>query len=661
MASDLLGIGSSGLLAQQKMLATTSSNISNVSTQGYSRQNTVLSSNQNTLGVGNSTTRRMLDVYAQSEVWRDTATYNQVNTNYSELSQLDKYLSDSATSLSDGIDSFFTSLQSANSSPNTASSRQGIMGQISTIIDRFQSVSTQLTQQYDGINSKLDTEVTNVNTMLSSINDLNSQILKQPASNDDGTRANLLDQRDELIRQLSEKLDIRTVSQSNGTTLVNLSSGESLVVAGSYAQLSTISGNPDPKNTQLQIKLGNASATVNTQTIGGTLGGYYSARDTITDTQRNLGQLSLAFSDAMNTQNKLGMTLNNTIGTNLFTLPTSSGLANSNNTGTGAITASVIPGQGSNVPPNDFQVTFTGANSFDFYMMDGNTKTLVSSGTTPPTTIQLANYGLQFDVSGSPSAGDSFLIQPARTSVGSVSSNITRAEDLALASPLKLNASSSNYSTATISLTGVYNTDSATSAFTSSGLSAAAPQQVLINSSGDYEIYDGNSPKNLLATVPASSNGSNLLAASGLYASVQTYPGYELSIDGVVKPGDSFNVSFNTDGFSDNKNGLALAGLQTQDLVRKGNSTAADNKMTFNEAFSSTLTDVGTIVSGLKTSVTAADAKLTQSQQLSESISGVNLDEEAANLVRYQQAYAASAKVITAAKDTFDTLLSAVK
>lgn len=661
MASDLLGIGSSGLLAQQKMLSTTSNNISNVSTQGYTRQNTILYADKDNLGVSNSYTRRMLDVYAQREVWRDTAGFNQVNTTYNELSQLDKYLSDSATSLSDGINSYFSAMQSANSNPNTASNRQGIMGQISSIVNRFQSVSSELTQQYDGINDKVSTEVVTVNKILTSINDLNVQISKTSGSNDDGTRSNIMDQRDELIRQLSEKLDIQTVSQDNGTMLVNLSSGESLVVAGASAQLSVTTGNPDLKQTGLQIQLGSATANISNQTLGGTLGGYFAARNTIVETQRNVGQLSLSFADAMNTQNKLGMTLNNTIGGDLFTLPTSSGLPNANNVGSGAITTSVIPGQAGNLPSNDFQVTFTGANSFDIYTIDGNNKTLLSSGTTPPASYQLASYGLQIDVSGTPANGDTFLLQPARNAAGSVTNSVTRAEDLALASPLKLNASSGNYSSATISLTGVYNTNNTTSAFNSTGLYPAAPQKVVVNSSGDYELWNGQSPQTLIATVPASSNGKDLLAASGAYGSVSTYPGYEFSISGAVKPGDTFNISFNTDGFADNKNGLALAALQTKDLVRKGNSTAADNKMTFSEAFSSMLTSVGTTVSGLKTSVTAANAKLTQSQQLNESVAGVNLDEEAANLIRYQQAYAASAKVITTAKDIFDALLSAVR
>lgn len=660
MASDLLNIGTSGLLAQQKMLATTSSNISNVSTQGYTRQSTVLYSNQNILGVGDSVTRRLYSVYAQTQLWQDTATYNQVSTTYDEVSQLDKYLSNSATSLSDGIDSFFSGLQSANSSPNTTANRQDILSQVSSLASRFQSVSSDLTDQYEGINRKITTEVKDINSLIASVSDLNAQILKTPAADDDGSRANLLDQRDELIRQLSEKIDIRTVNQDNGTVQVNLSTGQTLVLVNDYAQLSVLNGDPDPQDSSIQIKLGNATTSVDGESLGSALGGYFSARSTVEDAQKEIGQLSLAFADAMNTQNKLGMTLNNTIGGNLFTLPTSTGMAYSANTGSGAISVSIIPGEASDLAPNDMQVTFTSGSNFDVYILDGNTKTLLTSGSTPPTTFDVSGYGVRLDLSGAPAAGDNFLIQPTKTAAQNMTASISRAEELALASPLQLNASANNYGSATIALDGVYNTDSATSAFSSSGLAVTAPHKIVINSTGDYDIYDGNSPANLLGTAPASSNGKNILASAGIYADPTINPGFEISIDGSVTTADEFYVSFNTNGFSDNTNGLALAALQTADLVRKGSSTAADNKMTFGEAFSSTLTEVGTTVSNLKTSSSAAEAKLTQSQELYESVAGVNLDEEASNLIRYQQAYAASAQVITTARDTFDALLSAV-
>lgn len=660
MASDLLNIGSSGLLAQQKMLATTSSNISNVSTQGYTRQSTVLYSNPNSLGVGDSFTRRLYSTYAQSQLWQDTATYNQTNTTYSELSQLDKYLSNSATSLADGIDSFFSSLQSANSSPNTAASRQNTLMQLSSLTSRFNSVSADLASQYEGVNSKISTEVEDINAKLASISDLNAQILKTPTTDDDGTKANLLDQRDEMIRQLSEQLEIKTVQQENGTVQINMVTGQTLVMpdAHGYATLSVISGDPDPQETALKLQFGKATTTLPTSSLGGEIGGYFSARTTISDAQKEIGQLSLAFADAMNTQNKLGMTLNNELGEELFSLPSSNGMAYSTNTGTAGVTASVSAGNAKNLTPNDFEVTYT-ATGVDISIIDGDKKTSVYNAATAfPTSINLANYGLAFTLSAGASSGDKFLVKPTLNAGLSISVTPFRAEDLALASPVQLMSDSNNYSNATISLDKIYSTDVVSSAFNSSGFKAGSPVRIEANSSGGFDIYDSLTATTPIAT-SSSSDGSEIFKNAGYTPSVD--PGFEISINGAVKPGDKFIISFNTNGFSDNSNGLAFAGLQTKDLVRKGSSSAADNKMTFSEAFSSTLTSVGTKVSTYKTSTAAAEAKLTQSQELYESVAGVNLDEEASNLIRYQQAYAASAKVITAARDTFDALLSAVR
>lgn len=666
MASDLLNIASSGLLAQQKMLATTSNNISNVSTQGYVRQNTILYSNPNSLGVGDSVSRRLYSVYAQSQVWQDTAVYNQVNTVYTEASQLDKYLSNSATSVSDGLDSFFSGLQSANSSPNTTANRQDILTQISSMADTFKSVSSAISDQYEGINNKISTETDGINSLLSSVSEINQQILKIPEADDDGTRANLLDQRDEFIRQLSAKIDIRTVAQDNGTVQINLSTGQSLVMVNDYAKLSVIAGDPDTQNTNIAITLGNATTQITGESVGSSFGGYFEARDIITDAQKELGQLSLAFADAMNTQNKMGMTLNNTIGSDIYTLPVSTAKAYGANTGSGGITASVISGSGSNISPDDFFIEFTGSNSYEVFLVDGKTKTSLMTGSTPPDTFELVDsagnsYGLEFTVSGSPAAGDRFLLQPTIDAAENMSSVIASPEDLALASPLQFNASASNYGSAKISQSGIYNTGTG-SAFTQTSTSPVqgtldydAPAKIVFQSPDQYDLYRADD--SFIGSVN-SSDGQDLLMS--YYGDATTYPGYDIDIDGNATSGDTFYISFNTDGFSDNTNGLSLAALQTKDLVRKGNSSAADNKMTFSEAFSATLTQVGTTVSSLKITSTAAEAKLTQSQELYESVAGVNLDEEASNLIRYQQAYSACAQVISTARDTFDTLLSAV-
>lgn len=663
--SDLLSIGSSGVQAQQKLLYTTGNNISNVNTQGYVRQTTTLYTNTTGLGVGMSQTSRTLDIYSQREMWKDTSTLNYYQGAYNQLSATDQLLSDSSNSISTALTSYFNAFQTANSSPSTSAGRQGLLTQVGALSSQFNTLSNSLSSQYTSINNNISGDVSSINTLLTGINQLNKQIQKA-GTVDDGTTSNLLDQRDDMIKQLSEKMDIRTVPQSDGTTLVNLPTGESLVLADGAATLSVTQGNPDVSQTGLQIQVGNSTSTLNTSSIGGELGGYYLARSQLEPVQRQLGQLSVAIADAMNTQNSLGMTLNNKVGGNIYTLPTSTGIANANNTGSGAATVSFMPGQGANVTSNDFEVRFTGSNSFEVYMLDGNSSSLVGSGSTPPSQYDMASYGISLNLSGTPASGDKILLQPTKNAASNMTVAISSTDDFALASPVLGTASSSNYGTGTISLAGVYNTDSTTSGFTSSGLQSTAPHSIKIDSSGNYEVYDGSS--NLLGVAPASCNGQDIMAnlltsvpgGSAVYSDVKTSPGYDFNVSGTVKANDSFSIAFNTDGFSDNHNGLALADLQNQALVRNGSSTST-SKNTFSQAYTSTVSSLGSTVNSLNTNVSAATAKLSQSQALYDSTSGVSLDEEASNLLKFQQAYSASAQIITAAKTVFDSLLQAAR
>jgi flagellar hook-associated protein 1 FlgK len=243
---------------------------------------------------------------------------------------------------------------------------------------------------------------------------------------------------------------------------------------------------------------------------------------------------------------------------------------------------------------------------------------------------------------------------------------VTRPEDLALASPLKADKNKNNNSSAEIKFNGIFNTSTG-SGFGTNTLDPTAPQVVKVDDSGNYKVYDGNN--NLLGVAPASSNGQNLMAAienplpgPKVYADPTLTPGYEFSITGSVAANDSFTLSYNKNGFADNANGLALAELQNKDLVRKSTNTGTSNdKMTFNEAYSGLVTGVGISTSQAKTLLKANEAKLTQSTNIFESVSGVSLEEEAANLIRFQQSYAASAQVVSTAKTIFDTLLSSVR
>ena len=665
MASDLLGIGTSGVLAQQRLLQTTSNNIVNVNSQGYVRERTLVYTNTIGLGTGDIKTQRVINDYMQGEVRRDTSAYHASLTHYEQLASVDSLLGDTSNSVGAAITSYFKSFHSANESPAEIGGRKVAMTELSGMVNRFHTLSAQLDKQSDTLNTRIEDETKQVNSLLTSINDLNQAILRTQGSPEENLM--LFDQRDEAIRLLSEKMDIRTVAQPNGSMLVNMSTGHSLVLDGGVAQFKLIAGDPDSRAQELQLTLGANKATIDHDTFGGAMGGLFKARTDLEPTKRELGQLAVAMADAMNQQNRLGMDLDNEIGGDIFTLPTSKGLPYGGNTGTAAASVSFLPGKGTNVTPFDYEVRFS-ATGYEVFSLDkdGN-GTSLTTGPLPASSISIEDHGIKIDLTGTPAAGDKLLLQPTKSAAASLGQLITRPEDLALASPLKAEKTTNNGGGADIKLGGVFNTG-AGSGFGTNSLSPTAPQVVKINNNGDYEVYD--KVGTLIGVAPAASKGQNLMAALQLppptggpvYSNPKQAPGYEFSITGTVNAGDSFKLSYNNNGFADNSNGLALAELQNKDLVRKStNGGTTNDKMTFNQAYSGLVMEVGNNTSQAKTLLKANESKLIQSTGIFESVSGVNLEEEAANLIRFQQSYAASAQIVSTAKTIFDTLLSSVR
>ncbi|MDX7899881.1 FlgK family flagellar hook-associated protein [Aeromonas media] len=662
MASDLLGIGTSGVLAQQRLLQTTSNNIVNVNSQGYVRERTLIYTNSVGLGTGDMVSERVINAYAQAEVRRDTSAYHAAGSRYDQLFQLDSLLGDASNSVGTTITSYFKAFHTANESPAEVGGRKTTLSELSGMVDRFHTLSAQLDKQSDTINATIGDETDRVNSLLNSINDLNQAIVRTQGSPEENLM--LFDQRDEAIRQLSEKMEIRTVTQPNGSMLVNMSTGHSLVLDGGVAQFKVVPGSPDSRDARLQLTLGANQANINDKDLGGAIGGLFTARNDLEPAKRELGQLAVAMADAMNQQNRLGMDLDNELGGDLFSLKGSQGLPYAGNQGSGAASVNFVPGKGSEVTTFDYEVQFSNGTDYEVFSIDGSgQRTSVATGTTPPAKFEVAGHGIEIDLSGTPIGGDKIVLQPTKHAAAGMAQAATRPEDIALASPIKADKHSQNLGSGEIKVNSVYNTG-AGSGFGTNTLDPSAPQVIKIDGSGNYEVYDKNN--NLLGVAPASTKGQNLMSALELPLGTPIVPaltpGYDFSITGKVEASDSFTLSYNKDGFADNGNGLALAELQNKELVRKNNNAATSNdKMTFNDAYSALVTGVGNKASQAKTLLQANEAKLTQSTAIFESVSGVNLEEEAANLIRFQQSYAASAQIVNTAKTIFDTLLSSVR
>ena len=670
-SNGLLSIGKSAVAAQQQMLNTTSNNIANVGTEGYVRQRSQTYTSLLNYGVGETITERLNNTYSQQEVWRDTSISNYYDTVYGQLSSIDKYLSSESTGMSGAILDTLKSLQSAVNDPSSLAQRTEFIGSVNGLVNRFNTLYTDVnnTQQFN--TSRIREDIGTVNEIIAKIANLNKAV-QATLGEKSSVAYNLQDQRDAAIQELSKYMDIRTYNQKDGVILVTLSTGHSLVLQdGNHAVLEEVPGKFDYSNSQLNLTYKNSrgdsssETTLDNTTIGGELGGLLEVRTEIEEVEKSLGQLAIAMADAFNQGNHNGVDLNGNLGGDIFTIaPVTTRGSNSNS----VVTTTVNFGEGANVTTNDFYIEFTSATDYNVYTVarDNAEGDKILNGQILPgqtNTVNLSDYGygitIKFD--GTTKAGDYFFIQPTLAAAFDIKPAITSESQLALASALKAEVDPSNFGKATAVISNIYNTSSIDTTSTGELVrKARTPASVIIDNNGDYEVFD--SDRNSLGVADKSCNGVNILAHlqkgdSLVYDPIETL-GYDITVNGKVFAGDKFKIEVNSNGIGDNSNGLAMCEMQTADLVASGTSNGV--KQTFVERYSLLTSEFGTVVNNASANATASEAKLAQSVAQYENITGVSLDEEAANLVKFQQYYQAAARIISASQTVFDALISAV-
>ena len=679
-SNGLLSIGKSAVAAQQQMLNTTSNNIANVGTEGYVRQRSQTYTSLLNYGVGETITERLNNTYSQQEVWRDSSISNYYDTVYGQLSSIDKYLSSESTGMSGAILDTLKSLQSAVNDPSSLAQRTEFIGSVNGLVNRFNTLYTDVnnTQQFN--TSRIREDIGTVNEIIAKIANLNKAV-QATLGEKSSVAYNLQDQRDAAIQELSKYMDIRTYNQKDGVILVTLSTGHSLVLQdGNHAVLEEVPGKFDYSNSQLNLTYKNSrgdsssETTLDNTTIGGELGGLLEVRTEIEEVEKSLGQLAIAMADAFNQGNHNGVDLNGNLGGDIFTIAPVTTLGSNPKS---VVTTTVNFGEGANVTTNDFYIEFTSATDYNVYTVarDNAEGDKILNGQILPgqtNTVNLSDYGygitIKFD--GTTKAkGDYFFIQPTLAAAFDIKPAITSESQLALASALKAEVDPSNFGKATAVISNIYNTSSivtSTGNDTSTGklkLKAGAPAFVIIinddsnNEVVRYEVL--GSDGSILGVADSSCNGVNILAniKKGGTPLSEIY-GYDITVNGKVFAGDKFNIEVNSNGIGDNSNGLAMCEMQTADLVASGTSNGV--KQTFVERYSLLTSEFGTVVNNASANATASEAKLAQSVAQYENITGVSLDEEAANLVKFQQYYQAAARIISASQTVFDALISAV-
>ena len=668
MSFSLLNIASAGVRSSSELLQTTSKNITNVNTEGYVRERTEFTTmvdNQ----VGRGETYRLLNEFAQSQLNRDTSNKSFFDQFVTEANRVDTIFSEESNNLSTGINSLFNNVQEALNQPSSSVARSLVMTDAQSLVDQMDRLSGIVLEQQGIVNEQLEIFSEEANSLIQNINTLNQEIAVVNGTNNASDASSIYNQRDLAIRELSELVDIETLDGPNGEKLVFMGSGESLVMENGTFNLFSLSGDPDPNFKELTLDVNGGKAVpleIDATKLKGKIGGLLAFRDDIlVPAQNQIGQMGLAIADAFNEQNKLGMDANGELGGDIFNIPTVGAYAYQANTGGASLTATLEAGKGSELPASDFIVTYTAnANEVSIQPIDNKGEPIGSASlaTIPPSGVidsdditSGESFGLQIDVAGTGNTGDQFQIKLNSEAATSISLATSRGEDLALASPIRTANSIDNVGTATISAGEV--TSVTSGGFnTTPGLANGDITLVKTGTANEYQITDANGTTTFTVTPPA----EGVLAQAG--APYSNY-GFDFDIEGTPATGDTFTLEFNEGGFDDNRNGLKLADLQNGELVRKNvvTTATADNHETFNQAYSGLVSDIGVVTGQAITSASAFDALAEQSEAWYESLSGVNLDEEAANLLRFQQSYSASAQVLAAAQEVFDTLLSAAR
>lgn len=687
-STDLIITGKYGVLNQQKLLNATSNNINNVNTEGFIRKETQTYTSCVNWGVGATYTRRIYDQYVQRQMYSDCSDYNYFKAYAEGLDTTDRLLSDSTMSVANSISDFFDELSTAASLPTSTANRQATMAKLDIVVNRFKTANESMFDSLNDVNNRIHDNVTEINSLTRSIANINYEIRSMALSDNhvnNDIYLQMLDERDRLTGELSKLMSVKVVEQDDGTYEIYMSTGMLLANGDSYGCLKDEMNPLDSTKRYITLSYENtedaarniAAVQLTIDSIGGSLGGYLNASREIKDTMRELGKLAVSFADAINEQNKAGFTLEDIAGGDLLKIEQVQGVCSDNSTG---ITCNFIEGKGENVQAYDFELIFT-EGSYKIYKrgQDDTRVDITSDAVINGSTISFkengdANgqdlYGISFklgksiaDLTGTGAKRTVFYVQPTSLAASTISSLINKPEDFAFASAVRTRTGDNNYGNAVISLTSCTATgaDYGVSVDSTSHkpvFNPDAPQKITIDAAGNYEVRNGAGT--VIGTALASCKGVNIFANTTWADTTRTYPegypGYEVTIAGTVKENDSFSIEINEKGQADNSNANALTSLRSAQLTR---TTGSSQITTLNEGYANILAKVGSATNSAKTNTEAASAKYDQTVKMFESNSGVNLDEEATNLLMFQQSYQACAKIIEASQTIFNALIAA--
>jgi flagellar hook-associated protein 1 len=640
--SSLMSIGKTAMFANYAALQTVGNNIANANTAGYSRQEAQLADAPGQFtgsgffgkGVNVTTIARSYDKYLTNQALGSGAIAAGDAARFDKLSQLEHVFPIGSSGVGYAAGEFLNSFVDLSNNPSDASSRQVVLGQAQELASRFRAAGEQLGALQSGVVQDVKAAVADVNAMARQVAALNAQIASVKGTGQPPNQ--LLDQRDQLVSKIGATINVTTIEADDGSLGVFIGGGQTLVLGANANTLEAVPDTFDPAKVMLAMKEGPIDRLVPPASLGGgALSGLLRFQnEDLTAATNLLGQMAASITGAVNRQQSLGLDLGQPAGAGapIFSVGNARVLAGDKNTGNAAL--ALTTSDASRLQPSDYELSFDGSaytvtRAFDRSAVAGS----------PFTAAQLAT-GVSFDgatlrlTGGAASNGDRFMLQPVATAAQAMQRVLDNTKGLAAASPFTGSVDANNAGTASIaSLTAVnpsYNGTLTTDiAFTSA--------------TGDYawSMSDGSS-------------GTGTWQAGSPIA----LNGFELNLAGVPKSGDTLSVVPTTVVASNNGNAVAFAKLGSAAIVARAGSASASGQ-TITDAYAATLADIGVRTQGGKTAAGISGAVASQAETARANKAGVNLDEEAAKLIQYQQSYQAAAKILQVAQSVFDTMLRA--
>lgn len=671
MSYGLLSLGVQGVRAAQSGLGVVGNNITNVNTPGYTRQVPQFTSMEEG-GVLQDQVQRIADQYINARLWSDNSRFEAAQAYEQLSSQLDNLMASDSTSLAVKMDDYFAALQAANDDPISLTNRELFLAEADAMVRRYHDLHDQLSNMRETINTRIRELTNEVNVTAGDIADLNERIRIAEAAGKDAFE--LKDQREESIKALSALMDVQVSEQSNGELSIFAANGQPLVVGQSAYQLSASQNDFDPDRFDVTLNIAGAESNITDMIKGGELGGLLTyRRETLDRSQNELGRLAIIFADTMNAQHQKGIDYDGEMGERLFNDVNDPNLINGRLRSLFGTQGSVTITNSSQLQASDYELVFTGANEFRVKRLsDGkiwNSKdfsTVTDKNDVPaagdlfydPTNgeiiLELDGFRVNADANGPFFSGEKLMISPVKMGADDIELNITNGRDLALAAPVSVTKSASG--------------DGSTS-------------DAVVELTQTYDVFEKD-PRAQLPDMPweLTFNGTNWVAedAAGdpvsvmqnsddpriliVGSSTDNQSELTVTLSGQPVTNDSFtldyNFSFDTPtgpitnvGVSDNRNGLLMSDLMKAASSLEGN---------YQDTYGRLVERVGTDTKVAQMDRSASEAVLRNTIAQRESVSGVNLDEEAVRLIQFQQAYQASAQIISASQKIFDSLIQAV-